>query len=177
MIGNLVVKIEPAKPAIRQMKFDLLRSTAARSGGRSNNRRSASGSSTRDQSKAGRSRCRRLPACSRISASIRRHDRIDPPQADGPPGCVIEAETDRTTGSDRRSVDPSWQTSAAESLQTDGITVRRKSQALFRHGVIPGSSQTKAQGISSLETYEAILMWPCNDGERQWNTMSDWTCR
>ena len=48
---------------------------------------------------------------------------------------------------------------------------------LFQHGVIPGSSQTKAQGISSLETYEVILMWPCNNGERQWCTMSDWTCR
>jgi hypothetical protein len=31
----------------------------------------------------------------------------------------------------------------------DGITVHRKSRALFQHGVIPGSSQTKAQGISS----------------------------
>jgi hypothetical protein len=48
---------------------------------------------------------------------------------------------------------------------------------LFQHGVIPGSSQTKAQGISSPGTYEAILVWPLNDGERQWNIMLDWTCR
>jgi len=47
----------------------------------------------------------------------------------------------------------------------------------FQHGVIPGSSQTKAQRISSLGTDEAILMWPRNDGERQWNIMLDWTCR
>ena len=45
------------------------------------------------------------------------------------------------------------------------------------HGVIPGSSQTKAQGISSPGTYEAILMWPLNDGERQWIIMLDWMCR
>ena len=48
---------------------------------------------------------------------------------------------------------------------------------LFRHGVIPGSSQTKAQGISSPGTDEASLMRPRNDGERQWNIMLDWTCR
>ena len=58
-----------------------------------------------------------------------------------------------------------------------GITVRRPSQAFFRHGVIPGSSQTKAQGISSPGTDEASLMRPRNDGERQWNIMLDWTCR
>ena len=48
---------------------------------------------------------------------------------------------------------------------------------LFQHGVIPGSSQTKAQGISSPGTYEASLMWPLNDGERQWIIMLDWMCR
>src|SRR5262245_8880958 len=48
---------------------------------------------------------------------------------------------------------------------------------VLQHGVIPGSSQTKAQGISSPGTYEASLMWPRNDGERQWNIMLDWTCR
>ena len=48
---------------------------------------------------------------------------------------------------------------------------------LLQHGVIPGSSQTKAQGISSPGEYEASLMWPLNDGERQWNIMLDWTCR
>jgi len=40
-----------------------------------------------------------------------------------------------------------------------------------------GIEPDKGKGISSPGTYEARLMWPCNDGERQWNTMSDWTCR
>src|ERR1700688_2498691 len=40
-----------------------------------------------------------------------------------------------------------------------------------------GIEPDKGKGISSPGTYEANLMWPCNDGERQWNTMSDWTCR
>ncbi len=48
---------------------------------------------------------------------------------------------------------------------------------VLQHGVIPGSSQTRAQGISSPGTYEASLMGPRNDGERQWNIMLDWTCR
>ena len=48
---------------------------------------------------------------------------------------------------------------------------------LLQHGVIPGSSQTKAQGISSPGTYEASLMWPRNDGELRWNVMLDWMCR
>ena len=41
---------------------------------------------------------------------------------------------------------------------------------LFRHGA--GIEPDKGKGISSPGTYEASLMWPCNDGERQWNTMS-----
>jgi hypothetical protein len=40
-----------------------------------------------------------------------------------------------------------------------------------------GIEPDKGKGISSPETYEASLMWPRNDGERQWNTMSGWTCR
>ena len=40
-----------------------------------------------------------------------------------------------------------------------------------------GIEPDKGKGISSPGTYEASLMWPPNDGERQWNTMSDWTCR
>ena len=48
---------------------------------------------------------------------------------------------------------------------------------VLQHGVIPGSSQTKAQGISSPGTYEASLMWPRNDGELRWNVMLDWMCR
>jgi hypothetical protein len=39
------------------------------------------------------------------------------------------------------------------------------------NGIIPGSSQTKAEGISSPGMYEAILIWPCNDGGRRWNMM------
>src|SRR5262249_4148366 len=38
------------------------------------------------------------------------------------------------------------------------------------------SCHTKAQGISSPGTNEAMLMWPCKDGELRWNIMSDWTC-
>ena len=59
----------------------------------------------------------------------------------------------------------------------DSILLGGTDKIVFRHGVIPGSSHTKAQGISSPGTYEATPMWPCNDGERQWNIMSDWTCR
>jgi hypothetical protein len=39
------------------------------------------------------------------------------------------------------------------------------------------SCHTKAQGISSPGTHEAILMWPRSDGEQQWNAMWDWTYR
>jgi hypothetical protein len=59
----------------------------------------------------------------------------------------------------------------------DGIMIRQYPRGLFQHGVIPESSQTKAEGISSPGTYEAILMWPRNDGELRWSIMSDWTCR
>ena len=40
-----------------------------------------------------------------------------------------------------------------------------------------GIEPDKGKGISSPGTYEASLMWLRNDGERQWNTMSDWTYR
>ena len=40
-----------------------------------------------------------------------------------------------------------------------------------------GIEPDEGKGISSPGTYEAILMWPRSDGERQWNTMSDWTYR
>ena len=40
-----------------------------------------------------------------------------------------------------------------------------------------GIEPDKGKGISSPGTYEASLMWPRNDGERQWSSMSDWTCR
>jgi hypothetical protein len=50
-------------------------------------------------------------------------------------------------------------------------------RGVLQHGVIPGSCHTKARGISSPGTHEAILMGPRNDGELRWNIMSDWTCR
>ena len=40
-----------------------------------------------------------------------------------------------------------------------------------------GIEPDKGKGISSPGTYEASVMWPPDDGERQWNSMSDWTCR
>jgi len=40
-----------------------------------------------------------------------------------------------------------------------------------------GIEPDKGKGISSPGRYEASLMWPRNDGERQWNAMSDWTYR
>jgi hypothetical protein len=64
--------------------------------------------------------------------------------------------------------------------RSDRITARKSSPGnfgLLQHGVIPGSCHTKAQGISSPGTHEAISMWPCNDGEQQWNATWDWTCR
>src|SRR5262249_58446254 len=39
------------------------------------------------------------------------------------------------------------------------------SKIVLQHGVIPGSCQTKAQGISSPGSIGASLMWPRNDGE------------
>ena len=60
------------------------------------------------------------------------------------------------------------------------LTARKLSPGnfgLLQHGVIPGSCHTKAQGISSPRAHEAILMWPRKDGEQQWCTMLDWTCR
>jgi hypothetical protein len=56
-----------------------------------------------------------------------------------------------------------------------GITT--KSDFVFIHGVIPGWSHTQALGISSPSIAEVHLMGPCNHGEPQWSTMSDWTCR
>jgi hypothetical protein len=52
------------------------------------------------------------------------------------------------------------------------ILVVFRSFGVFTHGVIPGSSHTQALGISS-PRIEAHLMGPGNDGETQWNTMSD----
>jgi hypothetical protein len=42
------------------------------------------------------------------------------------------------------------------------------------HGVIPGSNHTQALGISSPRIDEVHLMGPCNHGEPQWSSMSDW---
>ena len=51
------------------------------------------------------------------------------------------------------------------------------SQETFATWGNSGIEPDKGKGISSPGTYEANLMWPRNDGERQWNTMSDWTYR
>jgi hypothetical protein len=53
---------------------------------------------------------------------------------------------------------------------------RGLSQLTFATWGNSGIEPDKGKGISSPGTYEANLMWPRNDGERQWNTMSDWTC-
>src|ERR1700684_2837085 len=45
---------------------------------------------------------------------------------------------------------------------TESVNVMRRNCRLFQHGVIPGSSQTKAQGISSPGANKASLMWPRN---------------
>ena len=51
-------------------------------------------------------------------------------------------------------------------------------QRVFTHGVIPGSSHSKALGISSPGRIdEAHLMGSCDHGGPQWSTMSDWTYR
>src|SRR6266851_5884419 len=59
----------------------------------------------------------------------------------------------------------------------ESILRTQTGKILLQHGVIPGSCPTKAQGISSPGTHEAILMWPCKDGELRWSIMLDWTCR
>src|SRR3979409_1533616 len=43
-----------------------------------------------------------------------------------------------------------------------GKFVFSNAKRLLQHGIIPGSSQTKEEGISSPGMYEAILIWPCN---------------
>ena len=64
-----------------------------------------------------------------------------------------------------------------DSRQHNGITLRGLSQLTFATWGNSGIEPDKGEGISSPGTYEASLMWFCNDGERQWNTMSDWTYR
>jgi hypothetical protein len=67
--------------------------------------------------------------------------------------------------------------SAMEMRQIDRYFRASMLKIVLQHGVIPGSCHTKAQGISSPRAHEAILMWPRKDGEQQWCTMLDWTCR
>ena len=57
-----------------------------------------------------------------------------------------------------------------------GIFVRHPKKTFATWGN-SGIEPDKGKGISSPGMYEASLMWPRNDGERQWNTMSDWTYR
>ena len=60
---------------------------------------------------------------------------------------------------------------------TEWLTGIHRRQPTFATWGNSGIEPDKGKGISSPGTYEARLMWPRNDGERQWNTMSDWTCR
>jgi hypothetical protein len=48
---------------------------------------------------------------------------------------------------------------------------------LLQHGVIPGPSHDKAQGISSPGQYRPASCGHHKDGERQWCTTLDWMCR
>jgi hypothetical protein len=59
VVWDLVIKVEPAEPAVSQMQLDILGQFALRAKGRSNTRQSTSGSSTRDLSRACRSHCNR----------------------------------------------------------------------------------------------------------------------
>ena len=48
---------------------------------------------------------------------------------------------------------------------------------LLQHGVIPGSSQTKARESALQEHTRPASCGLATMERRQWNTMSDWTCR
>jgi hypothetical protein len=71
---------------------------------------------------------------------------------------------------------PSWIDLAENRVTTTESRFSRLSQLTFATWGNSGIEPDKGEGISSPGTYEANLMWPRNDGERQWNTMSDWTC-
>src|SRR5882757_3836527 len=60
-----------------------------------------------------------------------------------------------------------------ESRQHNGIMLRGPSQLTFATWGNSGIEPDKGKGLSSPGTYEASLMWPRNDGKRQWSTMSD----
>ena len=72
---------------------------------------------------------------------------------------------------------PQWESAGQTDGQNSQANPAARNDRVLQHGVIPGSCHTKAQGISSPGTHGAILMWPCKNGERQWCTILDWTCR
>src|SRR5471030_1091589 len=78
----------------------------------------------------------------------------------------------RTSAVRRSNLHTTFQRGRISPKNSDGCNFR-----LLQHGVIPGSSQTKARESALQERMRPTLMWPRNDGERQWNTMSDWTYR
>jgi hypothetical protein len=62
----------------------------------------------------------------------------------------------------------------ASEADLESILLREVRKIFFQHGVIPGSRHTQALGISSPRIDEVHLMGPCNHGEPQWSSMSDW---
>src|SRR5262249_32014868 len=95
-------------------------------------------------------------------------DRPTPPPRD---------KMNRKTAPGRDSAAPSSPAPVANRITATESPTKKACNGLLQHGVIPGSCHTKAQGISSPGTHEAILMWPRSDGEQQWNAMWDWTYR
>src|SRR2546421_11690676 len=82
----------------------------------------------------------------------------------------------RLSASSRARVKPSGP-SAKEPASNGAAQSPNRQQATSATWSNSGIEPDKDKGISSPGTYGASLMWPPNDGERQWNTMSDWTYR
>src|SRR3954462_13804325 len=80
-------------------------------------------------------------------------------------------ETRRTVDLGHSSDAPIMDRPRRESRHHNGITLRGVSQSTFATWGNSGIEPDKGKGISSPGSYEASLMWPPNDGERQWNTM------
>src|ERR1700680_4861214 len=72
--------------------------------------------------------------------------------ANDPPAHVHRARSCRTAHPVRLAVVPS-STQFLPLNRTESVSFHHFNQRVFQHGVIPGSSQTKAQGISSSGTY------------------------
>src|SRR5205823_14819916 len=104
----------------------------------------------------------------------------EPQRSRGPDNRPAQPHRDkmnRKTAPGRDLAAPSSPAPVANRITATESPTKKACNGLLQHGVIPGSCHTKAQGISSPGTHEAISMWPCNDGEQQWNATWDWTCR